>query len=401
MKILHINTLTDGGAAIAAIRLHENLVNEGMESYFLSLYPSRHPISNHQVFLNSLSNVEQKVLPLRLRVKAKIKRIKEKTFMRGEKIPQRISSLFDITQHPWYQQSDIIHLHWINDFIDYPSFFEKNKKPIVWTLHDTSPFSGGYAYLSEINSNRFQQQIKQIEQAKSKYFSDQDMHIIPLSTWIKNASIQSNLFKHLPHQIIPNSVNLNSFYQEKKDRALAYFKREQGPIRLLFVSHYLDLPRKGLKYILECFSTLQNEYPNIRLCLAGKNPPLIKSNMEYLGKLNTATDLRMAYSLADVLLIPSLEDNLPNTIMEAMACGLPVIGFPTGGIPDMIQEGQTGFLTKEVSADSLYQTTKRFLDKPNPFSAIEIREMATKRYHPKKQAMNFSRLYQHIYSKNK
>jgi glycosyltransferase involved in cell wall biosynthesis len=106
--------------------------------------------------------------------------------------------------------------------------------------------------------------------------------------------------------------------------------------------------------------------------------------------------MSVVYSAADVFVIPSLMDNLPNTVLESLMCGTPVIGFPVGGIPDMIQNGENGFITEEISVNSLVNTINKFLDNPNCFNKVEIRNNAVKKYDQKVQSKKYIDLFESI-----
>ncbi len=110
--------------------------------------------------------------------------------------------------------------------------------------------------------------------------------------------------------------------------------------------------------------------------------------------------MSIAYSAVDVFVIPSLIDNLPNTVIESLLCGTPVIGFPAGGIVDMIQVGRNGFLTQDISVSSLLKILTKFLNSPELFDRNKIRENAEKKYNEKKQAKEYINLFFQILNKN-
>jgi glycosyltransferase involved in cell wall biosynthesis len=106
--------------------------------------------------------------------------------------------------------------------------------------------------------------------------------------------------------------------------------------------------------------------------------------------------MSIAYSASDVFVIPSLMDNLPNTVLESLMCGTPVIGFPVGGIPDMIQDGENGLLTQDISVSSLLETLIKFLNSSELFDRNKIRENAVKKYDQKLQAGSYIKLFDSI-----
>ena len=108
--------------------------------------------------------------------------------------------------------------------------------------------------------------------------------------------------------------------------------------------------------------------------------------------------MAIVYNAADVFIIPSIEDNLPNTVIESLSCGIPVIGFPIGGIMDMIKTGVNGIICKDVSPESLAEAINRFENSCYDFSSSQIREIAKKRYDHRIQASQFIDLYDRIIS---
>ena len=143
--------------------------------------------------------------------------------------------------------------------------------------------------------------------------------------------------------------------------------------------------------------------PNLVLCAIGEKNNNLEAidNVLELGSIYDEKLMSVAYSAADVFVIPSLMDNLPNTVLESLMCGTPVIGFPVGGIPDMIQDGVNGFITKEISVDSLVETINKFLNNPSCFNKTEIRENAIKKYDQKVQSEKYIDLYTKILNENK
>jgi hypothetical protein len=162
VKVLHISTYRTGGAGIAAFRLHKGLLDIGVESEFLYL--------GHETACNLKKTSPHPPQPLYRRFVSKVlpkasRRLSEsrvttigiEEHAKGnyEAFTSPITD-FDITQFPAYKAADIVHLHWVADFLDYPSFFSKNVKPVVWTLHDMNPLQGGFHYLDDAAENPHQ-----------------------------------------------------------------------------------------------------------------------------------------------------------------------------------------------------------------------------------------------------
>src|SRR5258706_330308 len=145
MNVVHVNTHDVGGAAMAAHRLHSDLLDHGINSKFLVLFNSR-KFSDVETF----SPLKRSFLLARMKNKILGNSNKEiQRFILENRKVEMFSSpdtLYDLTTNPLIREADIIHLHWVSNFLDYPTFFGKEKKPIVWTFHDENPLMGGCHY---------------------------------------------------------------------------------------------------------------------------------------------------------------------------------------------------------------------------------------------------------------
>lgn len=140
---------------------------------------------------------------------------------------------------------------------------------------------------------------------------------------------------------------------------------------------------------------------NVVLCAIGNKTEALESidNIIELGPIYDERLMSIAFSAADVFVIPSLMDNLPNTVMESLMCGTPVIGFPIGGIPDMVKDGKNGLIAKEISVNALGETLKTFLNTVDDFERNSIRNEAVKNYDLKIQANSYIDLFESILKK--
>jgi glycosyltransferase involved in cell wall biosynthesis len=166
---------------------------------------------------------------------------------------------------------------------------------------------------------------------------------------------------------------------------------------ILFVADSITNNRKGFVFLKKAFEQLNND--NVILCAVGNKNSELESinNIVELGAIYDERLMSIVYSAADVFVIPSLMDNLPNTVLESIMCGTPVIGFPVGGIIDMIQHGENGLLTKEISATSLLESLKEFLKADSTvFNSKRIRENAVEKYNLKIQSEAYKKLYETI-----
>lgn len=395
MKILHVCTSETGGAGIAAMRLHRGLLEAGVESKFLSLKDS------------TINLAQKPVIPPSLYEKV-IRRFKRKAVSKVHRGHERAGNFeifstplsnFDITLHPVYQQADIIHLHWVADFLDYSSFFEKNQKPVVWTLHDMNPFQGGFHYYGDVQNNRegwqdledLYKEIKKQALSKAK-----TIHVVGLSNWILKESKESALLGRFPHYLIPNGIDLNSFKIYDKGFARRVFNLPLDKTIILFVSELLSNKRKGFDLLKESIKQL-GKRDDVVFCAVGqKENNEMEHSVAYTGPIQDERLMGLLYAAADVFVLPSREDNLPNVMLEALACGTPVVGTPVGGLKDVIENGINGFLSREVTAASIFEALCLFLENKNSFEPEKIRSFIQENYSQETQSSRFLKLYDEV-----
>jgi glycosyltransferase involved in cell wall biosynthesis len=427
MKILLINTYDWGGAAKSCKRLHLGLELKDIDSkILLKIKQNNWPKSSAFLHPSLKLSTPQKV-------KYKLKRILKELNIYASKQQRDVGQDFlsnrdqglelfsfpnsdvDITQSELYKKADIVNLHWVANFLDYQSFFRKNTKPVVWTLHDMNPFSGGEHYLEEYlgidesgfpirrewskEEEKVERKIIEIKKQVMSYVDN--LTIVAPSEWLADKARNSEVFKGKPVLCIHNGVNSKIYSPRDQGFSRDLLNIPKGKKIILFVADSISDNRKGFKYLKRAFQQLTNT--NIILCAIGKKNSELNSidNIFELGPIYDDRLMSIAYSAADVFVIPSLMDNLPNTVLESLMCGTPVIGFPVGGIPEMIQDGENGFLTEEISVESLKSTLSKFLMTENNFDRRSIRENAVKKYDQLIQATNYIELFKNIFYKSK
>tara|TARA_R110002096_G_scaffold256795_1_gene450101 strand:+ start:6565 stop:7830 length:1266 start_codon:yes stop_codon:yes gene_type:complete len=418
MKPLLINTYEKGGAGAACVRLHKTLLEKGVGSKLLLKHKPSKNIQEayYDVAINIDSGLSSKF-------KSKANRLFKKLGFNAKSESSVInprdtnlemfsypSSRFNLKSSQLFEEADIINLHWVSDFIDYKSFFKDMDKPIVWTIHDMNPFSGGEHYLEDyigmdengypikrvITEKELQLFSKIIDLKKEAMNNLNNLHIVTLCDWMTEEVKKSDVFKKANIHLIPNGIDSEIFKPKDfyKSRELLNLPLDKKVI--LFVSDALAKTRKGYSFLQKAFQLLEDE--DVILCSIGDNANIVNENTQIveLGYIDNDELMSMAYSAADVFVIPSLMDNLPNTVIESIMCGTPVIGFPIGGIPDMIEDGVNGYITKEISALSLNKAIIKFLNHPNHFNTGNIRENAVKKYNKNIQATEYINLFEKI-----
>ncbi|MCD8306302.1 MAG: glycosyltransferase [Prevotella sp.] len=276
----------------------------------------------------------------------------------------------DITNLPAFKAADVIHLEWINQgmlSLDGLRKIIASGKPVVWTLHDLWPVSGICHYTRRCD--RFITGCKECQflpaqiihydlarrvwEKKRNIYRDSGIHFVACSEWLANLARMSGLTTGLSISAIPNPIDTRVFHPYDKWEA----RKELGlPLVgknvVLFVSQKLTDARKGASLLIKALGKIRTYHPHtaasIVVALLGSHSDELISRIHFpifeLGYITGDERLAKVYSAADVFVLPSTEDNLPNTIMEALACGVPCVGFDVGGIPEMIDHLQNGYV---------------------------------------------------------
>lgn len=420
MKILLVNTFDRGGAANSCLRLHAGLLKKGIKSKLLIRINSRNlpfvevakPLQPKKT---KYQNVKKAFRSILRRISLyRNTPIEEVSFYQRRDPDLEMfsypSSNIDVTENLTYKNAEIINLHWVTNLLDYNSFFRKNKKPVVWTLHDMNPFSGGEHYkelYSGIDENGYpikriiaeweNEEFQNIIQIKKEALKQiKNLTIVAPSKWLAVEARNSEVFKGNPVHCIPYGVDSNVFSPRNKSFSRNLLNLPEEKLVILFVADSIAKFRKGFDFLKRAIQHL--EMDNIMLCTVGSKNQEMLPDMEILelGIIHDERLMSAIYSAADVFVIPSVMDNLPNTVLESLMCGTPVIGFPTGGIPDMIENGKNGLLTEEISVNSLVKALKEFLADPNRFDRKKIRLEALNKYDDKIQAENYIKLFKEI-----
>lgn len=263
---------------------------------------------------------------------------------------------------------DIIQLHWLNERYFNLNELKKISKPIVWTLHDSWPFTGicHYFYDCEkyksacgacpfLNSSDQNDLSRKIWKKKEKIYSFLDLHIIAPSKWMAEIARQSKLLSEFPITIIPNGIDTTIFSPGEKEKACIGLKLKLNKRYILFSAmKVISDINKGFKELKHALRFL-NYKNDIELLIIGniENEKLLDINFpyKYLGKIDLEDNMINIYRAADVTVVPSLSENLSSTIMESLSCGTPVVAFKVGGNSDMIEHKRNGYLASAFSTE--------------------------------------------------
>jgi len=396
MKVLHINTHDLGGAAVAAHRLHDALKLQGCQSDFLTLYNS-HKYNDVRTFLpHTASFWYKKILPSSQSNQRMITQsLSENPTIEIFTSPD---TLYNVLDSPLLNEADVIHLHWIANFIDFKSFFRRIRKPVVWTFHDENPFLGGFHYtqdleradsfLKKMESDFLKMKMNSLRQFRGK------MGVICPSQWMLKRAEESiyNELGLLTH--IYNCVSAPELLLSKQ-AARSKLGLSFSDQILTFVANDTRIFRKGFDLLNECLASF--DFPAfLKFLIVGETPISQKfekrGSLVFMEKITDPNKLMTVYAASDALLIPSRQDNLPNVMIEALCMGCPVLGFEVGGIGDVVHKNN-GLLSKEISPAGLAKTIRDFLLTIDLFDRLKIQEEALKNFSPKERANDVISFY--------
>jgi glycosyltransferase involved in cell wall biosynthesis len=311
--------------------------------------------------------------------------------------------------------ADILNLHWIANFVDLGTFFDRVDVPVVWTLHDMNAFTGGCHYTAgcdqyestcgacpQLGSDDEQDLSRAIRQRKSEAYQSaieaDQLNIVAPSQWLAQEARRSSLLQEAPISVIPYGLDTAVFQPRETAGLRQAIEIPDHHQILLFVAQSTQNHRKGFDLLQKALGELSGDH--MTLVSIGSHKPKLEADLPHvhLGSIQSDLLLSVFYSAADVFVIPSLQDNLPNTVLESMACGTPVVGFDTGGIPDMVRPGETGWLADTGNVPALRKSIETALadDDARQRLGERCREVVENEYTLEVQAQRYSHLYQRL-----
>lgn len=400
IKIALISTFAAGGAGTAAYRLHTSLMKrEGMISHFVQ----RHDNKQYESSKNIVNLLPTRSLEFKLRRKFNLtpEILNEKRVSNCS--PDYEIATFPITSYRIeddliVKDADIVHLHWVSSFVNYPTFFENIKQPIIWTLHDMNPFQGLFHYKNDQieNHNKLGKIDQEIYDLKIRSIHiNKNISIVTPSGWMGRNSIESDTFSAYPHSVIPNSLDFSRYPMLDISNVKKELGVHNGLKTILFVAECINY-RKGYDLLLESISQLENTQFNLISVGRGYLPCNDNVNHIHFEQIKDIWELNKIYAAADMLVLPSREDNLPNVMLECMANGTPVMSFSNGGMAEHIQTGVNGILLDEINVESLKDGITNFLNNKYIFNREVIRKYAEDNFSEDHQVDRYIELYNKV-----
>ena len=425
MKILQISTYDiRGGAARATYRLHCGLRNRGQACRMLVRYKDTNDDSVSAIAADPGYNGDERFL-MEIPI--------QEHYINAHRtdVSNTMFSLpypgYDISGSDMAQNADIINLHWVSQYqspVTLHHLFALGK-PVVWTLHDQWAFTGGCHYSAGCegyrSSCRHCPQLtddpfflpEAVLRDKEELFKNANLTIVTPSRWMGDCAGESRLFRSFPVEVIANSLETDLYYPLAKEEAKKHLGIPTDNITFLFGAIDGTEKRKGFSELVKAMEFCRQnalfqellQKDRIRLlCFGSPNHQLENTGIPFisLGRLETDEEIRDAYSAADIFLLPSLEDNLPNTVLEAMSCGTPVVAFHVGGVPDMVTDSVTGRLVKAFDVEQMSEAIVSLALSPDERVSMgeACRETVIRDYPLPVQAENYLNLYENLLRKN-
>mgnify|MGYP003011303120 FL=1 len=419
MRVLIINTSERiGGAAIAANRLMEALKNNGIKAKML--------VRDKQTDQISVVELKKSWWKVWQFIWERVVIWQANHFKKHNLFAVDIANTgTNITALPEFTQADVIHLHWINQgmlsLTDIRRIIQSGK-PIVWTMHDMWPFTGICHYAGDCDKyatqchncpQLYKGSRKDIAyrtfQKKKKLFEGAQITFVACSRWLESLAKKSDLIKGQTITNIPNAINTNLFKPRDKKQAREKCHLPQDKKLLLFGSVKITDKRKGIDYLVSACKQIASSYPDfskeLGVVVFGNQAEQYASLFPFpiypMNYVSNEKELVDIYNAVDLYVTPSLQDNLPNTIVEAMACGIPCIGFNVGGIPQMIDHLHNGYVAQYKSSEDLANGICWSLNEGDYASlSEEARRKAVDTYSEQIVAMKYIKIYNHITGEN-
>ena len=402
MRIVHVNLFDAmGGAASTAWTLMNQM-------------PEEHEV---HIFAHRKTTNDPRVIPLAFPETHWQKKLLQEQSRQGL-FDVYSAALLKVLEHPLLEQADILHLHCINggyfSFLLLPFL---TVKPTVWTLHDPLPFTAGCYNTDDCSGweldwcancpldgkgTSLKPQRELIQLLKASIYKMTKFTVVCPSQWLQK-QVGASILKNHDSRLIPYGIDMEMFCPSNKEQIRKKLGLPADKEIIMFAAHGgLNDARKGGKFLIEALQKLHNQYPKLLLLNIGTyddsvadHLPVSRINLPFINDQNKLADY---YRAADLFVAPSLAENVGLTIIEASACGTPVVAFDTGGIPEVIEHLQTGYLAQRGNSDELAQGIAYFLDNSDVRQQVGIRarEKVGKKYSNPRMVDDYIHLYKEI-----
>jgi glycosyltransferase involved in cell wall biosynthesis len=411
VKALHLSTSDiGGGAARAAYRLHQGLQKVGVTSQVLV----QEKLTNDRTVFAPKVRLSQGIAHAKLSLDAfplKFYRRRAESLVSLQWVPDRV------VQNMAQLAPDIITLHWVSGAFIQIETLAKLNCPLVWTLHDMWAFTGGCHYTGDcdryttscgqcpqLHSSTEWDLSRWLWHRKSKAWQHLNLTVVTPSQWLADCARASSLFRDLRIEVIPNGLDIQQYrpIDQRVARELLHLPQDRHLLLFGSMQGTID-QRKGFHLLQPALQKLSQSIGSKQLSLvvfgeAAETSPELDFEIYYLGKLSDDLSLALTYAAADAFVAPSLQDNLPNTVVEAIACGTPCVAFNIGGMCDLIEHQRNGYLAKPYQIEDLAQGIAWVLESQERHQHLSdrAREKAEQEFGLEIQASRYLALYNEI-----
>jgi glycosyltransferase involved in cell wall biosynthesis len=426
VKIDHFNTFITGGAANAARRLHQGLLAAGVESRFWTRPPRREislPCESVRFLAWPLQGGGPKLWGRVSRALFKKLQLKFERFWSLSGRPPGLEAFTSPCRERATLYSsipnvgDLIHLHWISKLIDFPTFFKSIPAglPVVWTLHDMNPFTGGCHFAGDCE--RFTAACGRCPQLgrgsdhdlshrgyriKKQSFEGLNLHIVTPSRWLEGEARRSSLLAAArSFRTIHYGLDTSVFQPQNQLKARQQWGLPDDRLVIGFGADSLNIRRKGMTELIHALRPLTDREDLLILIFGSGEFPETESlpRIHHVGRIAREENLAKVYAAMDLFVLPSLEDNSPQTGLEALSCGIPVVGFNSGGISDYVLHEETGLLARPADSTDLSRNIERLVDAPpekRRAMSVNGRQLILQRFEQEQQTQAYIDLYEEL-----
>lgn len=415
MKVLHINTMQTAGAALCAMRINNALIKEGIDSRMLfaegesipegivgaiaerdkSFWYSHSWLLRLKYLLAKLPlwSLEDKE-KMEVELQRRNRKLERPLYLHGPS-----SSYKNIAHHPLVEWADVIHLHWVANFIDYPTFFRDVQKPIVWTLHDLFPAVGALHFESTFYSvpkslrtiDTYCRKVKRDSMMKAR-----DLNVVAISAIMAETCRLSDVLQGFPVTLIHNGIDTETFRPYNKQTTRLKLGLPNDAKIFLFSANSLDDDNKGLDRLVNALESLSMS--NILLvCIGQCHSKMTFSDtlfpIKITGYVDSQKEMAEYYSASDFFIQCSYIESFGQTIVEAMACGTPIVSTKCGVAPELIQPFN-GILCDGFDSDSIASGIRQALSVN--YDAATIRQYILDHFRYDIIAKQYIELYQSV-----
>ena len=424
MKILHLSTDDfSGGASRAAYRLHTALLQNGIDS---SMRVLSHQTANDKVIAGrGPRTFTEKV---KGRIHKKLREFAERNWKTDNLIMHSFGQVSaGIVDEINHSDADVVNLHWIVNLLSIEDV-GNIRKPIVWTLHDMWAFCGGEHVVNDDETSRFRVGYlqnnrpfgesgpdlnRQAWESKKKLWANQKFNIVTPGRWMAGCAQDSVLFRDTSITVIPNPIEMDHLWRPlPQDFARRVLGLRQDKKYILSGSaggmpHLKgeDLLKQAMAKVVAA-KGVASDSGEIELLIFGQYQPVNNTDwpckVHWLGPVRDDHVMTLIYSAADVMMVPSRVDNLPNTAIEAHACGVPVVAFNIGGLPDIVDHERSGWLAPAFDVESLAKGILWALNDPARWQSISsaARKIACARFSSAVVSEHYLRIYEQALSRS-